>query len=121
MTKLQTAPRKSHIANTDGVPTSTTKPSGKNASQKSAVSKTTTKTAKCLTLLSCRGDASIAERQMATDWQPHSVRGVLAARVPAPLFKVDEISVAARIFVERGESERGIGRDAVPQRQATYA
>lgn len=47
--------------------------------------KPSTKTAKCLALLSRSDGASIADLQTATDWQSHSVRGFLAATVKKKL------------------------------------
>lgn len=85
MKKSQTATSKSRNAIADAVAASTTKPPIKNASQKSTVPKISSKTAKCLGLLSRRNGATIVELQAATDWQAHSVRGFLAATIKKKL------------------------------------
>jgi predicted HTH transcriptional regulator len=61
-------------------PSSFTKPSPQPRNAKPS-----TKTAKCLALLSRNEGASIADLQTATDWQSHSVRGFLAATVKKKL------------------------------------
>ena len=85
MKKSQTATCKSRNANADAAIVTTNKPPIKSASQESSVPKISSKTAKCLRLLSRRNGASIAELQAATDWQAHSVRGFLAATIKKKL------------------------------------
>lgn len=85
MTRSKRASQLPQRVATDEAPVSKAKVRSTIPHTHSANPKPSSKAAKCVALLSRRSGASISELQAATDWQPHSVRGFLAATIKKKL------------------------------------